>query len=269
MRGSRKDAVAVLRKVQEYLRDSLKLTVNLEKSKITNLRRDRALFLGSYISRSHVTFSNRRQRFARLIRFEAPLAHITDKLTSAGFMINGVALPRFQWLHNSKDAIIGLYNGVIRGYLNYYSFAGNYSKLVSMLLFHLKDSCTRLLAAKFSLRSRAQVYKKYGKDLRGKDMVSFISPSYRAPMGKDRFRINALDSVVSLYAKNLSAASLENLSCAKCGSNIQVEMHHIRHMKNFNPKLSNFDRLMVERKRKQIPLCRKCHLKVHNKKPKL
>ena len=40
-------------------------------------------------------------------------------------------------------------------------------------------------------------------------------------------------------------------------------MHHIRAMKNLNPKLSYMDKLMVKANRKQIPLCKICHIKKH------
>lgn len=54
--------------------------------------------------------------------------------------------------------------------------------------------------------------------------------------------------------------------CAKCGSDYRVEMHHVRAMKNLNPKISEVDRLMVRANRKQIPLCRECHMKYHHNK---
>jgi len=42
-----------------------------------------------------------------------------------------------------------------------------------------------------------------------------------------------------------------------------VEMHHVRLLKDLNPKLSEIDRLMSKRRRKQIALCRSCHLNHH------
>jgi hypothetical protein len=40
-------------------------------------------------------------------------------------------------------------------------------------------------------------------------------------------------------------------------------MHHIRHIRTINPKLNPFDQLAARINRKQIPLCRECHRKVH------
>jgi hypothetical protein len=41
-------------------------------------------------------------------------------------------------------------------------------------------------------------------------------------------------------------------------------MHHIRYLKDLNPKVSKIDELMIKRRRKQIALCRACHMKHHS-----
>lgn len=40
-------------------------------------------------------------------------------------------------------------------------------------------------------------------------------------------------------------------------------MHHIRMMKDLKPIYGTLDYLMAKRNRKQIPLCRDCHMKHH------
>lgn len=40
-------------------------------------------------------------------------------------------------------------------------------------------------------------------------------------------------------------------------------MHHIRTLKDLNPKMNSIDKLMIKIKRKQIPLCRECHMVKH------
>lgn len=83
---------------------------------------------------------------------------------------------------NSKDQIITLYNSVIRGYLNYYSFVYNYAKMAGWTYMNLKSSCAKLLAAKYTLKSQNRVYKQFGKDLKGrrsKNKISFINITYK------------------------------------------------------------------------------------------
>ena len=40
-------------------------------------------------------------------------------------------------------------------------------------------------------------------------------------------------------------------------------MHHVRMMKDLSPKSNRLDYLMVRANRKQIPLCRRCHVEYH------
>jgi hypothetical protein len=40
-------------------------------------------------------------------------------------------------------------------------------------------------------------------------------------------------------------------------------MHHVRLLSDLNPKMSEVDKLMAKRRRKQISLCRSCHLDHH------
>lgn len=68
----------------------------------------------------------------------------------------------------------------------------------------------------------------------------------------------------SLYGTK-SIANLDGLECNMCKSSENVEMHHVRHLKDLNPKLDMLDKLMLSRKRKQIPLCRVCHVDKHTK----
>jgi patatin-like phospholipase/acyl hydrolase len=70
--------------------------------------------------------------------------------------------------YNHKQ-ILNLYNSVLKGYLNYYSFVHNYRRLATYLYFTLKGSCGKLLAAKYSLRSMVKVLRKFGKDLSFKE----------------------------------------------------------------------------------------------------
>ena len=40
-------------------------------------------------------------------------------------------------------------------------------------------------------------------------------------------------------------------------------MHHIRHIRKINRKLNSFDQAVARINRKQVPLCRVCHIKLH------
>jgi hypothetical protein len=155
----------------------------------------------------------------------------------------------------------------MRGYLNYYSFVHNYSRVVSLLNFILKQSAAKLLAAKFNLGTRAKVFKKFGPNLTSPKRISFIHPSYKGNylnFKTKKVDNNTLENIQGLYVSSKSLASLHQIVCGVCGSNYRVEMHHIRKMSDLNPKISHIDKLMVKANRKQTPLCRECHMKRHH-----
>lgn len=146
--------------------------------------------------------------------------------------------------------------------MNYYSFASNFNQLSSLVHFTLKRSCATLLAAKFTLGSQAATFTRFGKNLKGKDKHGFIEAAYGINTGK--FKLGTQDPLLRLFAGGISKASLENLVCEVCGSDYRVEMHHVRMLKDLNPKANRIDKIMAAKKRKQIPLCRSCHMKHHS-----
>jgi hypothetical protein len=139
--------------------------------------------------------------------------------------------------------------------------------VASVVTYLLKQSCAKLLAAKYSMGTMAKVHQKFGPnfsiihiDNKGKEKIySFMTPSYKVTL---KFLINNSPVIKALFG-SVSLASLDNLTCAICKSDYRVEMHHIRHMKDLNPKLNYLDKLMVRRRRKQIPVCRECHMEHH------
>lgn len=272
IRGSYKDSQIIQNKVIAFC-SSIGLTINPTKTKITNLMTDRAKFLGVYITRStHVKISKYKNIVRRIglrLRFEVSISDINKILLENSFLKNGKSHPKFLWYHLEHRQIITLYNSVLRGLINYYGFVNNYGKLAGYIYMTLKFSCAKLLAAKYKIRSMKKVFDKFGTNLtihntnaKGKmSIYSFYKPTWK--INTNRYLINSNPIINTSYAENISLAKLDKLSCKICGSNFKVEQHHIRKMKDLNPKLSLVDRLMVKANRKQIPLCRECHMKLH------
>jgi len=163
-------------------------------------------------------------------------------------------------MQESKTAIINLYNSVYRGITNYYRFTDNFNELSSKVHFVLKNSCARQLAAKYST-TQAKIYKEFGKNFKGRDKHAFIG--IILGINTAAFKTSTDDIMFRFNAEGISKASLENLICSKCGSNYRVEMHHVRMLKDLNPKANVIDKIMAKKRRKQIPLCRECHMEHH------
>lgn len=273
IRGSLSETKLILDKVTAFC-ESIGLTISPTKTKITNLNKDRAKFLGVYITRSVHTkyskFKNIIRRGGLQLRFEVSIPEIMNKLKESSFMKNGKSHPKFIWYPLEHRQIITLYNGVLRGLINYYGFVNNYGRFAGYTYMTLKFSCAKLLAAKFKMSSMKKVFSKFGPDLttivpgkeKGKEKIySIFKPSYK--INTNRFLINSNPIIPTLYAESISLAKLDGLVCKSCGAKSNIEFHHIRHMKDINSKLSLVNKLMVKANRKRIPLCRECHMKLH------
>ena len=271
VKGSLKDATEIYKQIEDFLK-TIGLTLSESKTKIVNMSRSEALFLGTKIYRAkHTKFVRIAQtssikRNPRRLRLDAPITKILSKLHDADFMRKNKSHPKFVWMTMEHHQIIHLYNAVLRGFLNYYKFSHNYGTLASSLVHILKSSCAKLLAAKYTLKTQVKVYEKFGPLLTTKNKankeVHFLKPSYKITL---KYLTKATPIIKALYGSK-SLATLDNLACSICGSEWlrpRVEMHHVRALKDLNPKLSVIDRLMAKRARKQIALCRECHMDKH------
>nr|NP_039503.1 hypothetical protein ScpofMp05 [Schizosaccharomyces pombe]P05511.4 RecName: Full=Uncharacterized 91 kDa protein in cob intron [Schizosaccharomyces pombe 972h-]CAA26587.1 unnamed protein product [Schizosaccharomyces pombe]CAA38288.1 unnamed protein product [Schizosaccharomyces pombe] len=275
--GSYTQTKEILAKITCFC-SSIGLTVSPTKTKITNSYTDKILFLGTNISHSkNVTFSRHfgiLQRNSGFILLSAPMDRIAKKLRETGLMLNHKGRSVIRWLPLDVRQIIGLANSIIRGYDNYYSFVHNRGRFATYVYFIIKDCVLRTLAHKLSLGTRMKVIKKFGPDLsiydynsrdennKPKLITQLFKPSWKVNVWgfkSDKVKLN----IRTLYASHLSMANLENLQCAACQSTYKVEMHHVRQMKNLKPIKGTLDYLMAKANRKQIPLCRSCHMKLH------
>ena len=268
IRGSKKECVNIKGKIKDFLKNELDLELSETKTKITNSNKEVAEFLSVRIKRSnHVTFSNKRNvltRKVRNLRLTAPIDRVTKKLAINGFMKENSPYPKFIWMQESKDAIILLYNSVYKGIIQYYRFADNFNNLSSKVHYILKNSCARLLTAKFKTNTRGGIYAKYGKNLKGMDKHSFVD--IILGINTAAFNVKTDDILLRLNSKGISKTTLEGLTSSIYDSDYRVEMHHIRMMKDLNPKANEIDKIMARKNRKQIPLCRICHMSHHNTK---
>lgn len=159
----------------------------------------------------------------------------------------------------------------MQGFKNYYSFANNSSRL-QLIQYILHHSCAKLFGRKLKMNSRKSVFAKFKSNLEVKDRTSdspnsklktysFKLESSFKKTGK--FLINPMDPIDSVYYSLRTRSQLSNESiCSICSSNDNIEMHHVRALKK--GKTGGFMDVMRAMNRKQIPVCRTCHVKIHN-----
>jgi group II intron reverse transcriptase/maturase len=271
IRGTNAETLLIKHKIQKYLQEVMGLSLNAEKTLITHAATGKAFFLGTYIFKARVNTTRKSIKAAiirngKQVRLEAPIQHIVAKLTKANFVRNGRSWPKLIWLQCSLDQIITLYNAVMRGYLNFYSFVENRGAVATYVYYLLRGSCAKLIAAKMKLGSIEKVFAKYGKSLtvNAEKKRALHKPDYKRKSWA--FQSNHVNSIVNLFATSISPASLLALPCALCGRVYRVEMHHVRHLKHIEAGKSLPEKLMMRHKLQQIPLCRECHMQLHRSK---
>lgn len=142
MTGHKKEAVKLREWVAYMLKTECGLTLNMEKTVISNTVTDSFQFLGADCRRARMTRNHvikhgtRTIRATTRLRVNADLSKIYRKLIANGLAVrdhNNIQIPRGTAKNNlinlSHHEIISFYNNKINGLLSYYSFAGNRSRL--------------------------------------------------------------------------------------------------------------------------------------------
>jgi len=174
--GSKNDAELIKNWVKSAIDKKCGLSLNEEKTIISNTK-DGFKFLGAECIKPNSLKSGyfvktkfgTRGRYRMRMRILAPLEELIRKLITNKFVVNNAkGLPmstaRKDLTNLSHYEILNFYNHRIQGILNFYSFAGNYSKL-SSILFLLKFSCALTLALKYKLRTKRATFTKFGSNL--------------------------------------------------------------------------------------------------------
>jgi group II intron reverse transcriptase/maturase len=193
--GSRQETVEIQNKIKIFLKNTLKLTLNDKKTFITAFSKSPIFFLGTYIKGTWETEKkvqtvirqdvSRKVKITGRVVLHAPIKNLFEKATINGFFKKkfGKFIPtNVGWLINFDHAdIIRYFNSVIRGTLNYYSFANNRKSLGSFV-HGLKFSCARTLALKYKLRFASKVFRKFGTRLKCPNTKTelFIPDSFQA-----------------------------------------------------------------------------------------
>jgi len=278
----------VIRNVVSKKLQSLGLTLNMEKTHITSLREGKKCrFLGvDFFIRKNTDKHHKpvslvkknttiRQRFAPRLILHAPILELLTKLKDKGFIRRnhkGEFFPKGKsnCIPLTHPQILNYFNSRIRGILNYYSCVHNRNELWSIVRF-LNYSCALTLARKFKLKTLAKTFKKFGRDLtfeneKGKKYKIFRPDNLRMlPMNK-RFRVNENNDIDTLlrqtWSNSLTRSQFDE-SCTICGTLDNIEIHHLRSVKDVRVKTRTYAQWTGGFLRKSIPLCKEHHMQLH------
>lgn len=280
LNGSKNCCEQIVIECKVFLFERLKLTLNLDKTKITHSQTDSAFFLGhrvhkTKLSKNKIAINAKGTKTRRVTNtiLDGPVKRIVEKLILKGYArTNGNPTKNGRFINHTLYDIIEHYKMVERGILQYYSLANNYGRIAARVHYVLKYSCALTIASKMKLRTLRRVFNKYGKDIsildeKGKIKTNYPTVDYKRPSRKinspvfDYFSvenyIDALDKRIKRGRGDLKGP------CVLCGSQKRIEVHHVRKLSKRSKKKDYLSTMMAKMNRKQIPVCQKCHIKIH------
>lgn len=277
--GRKEFAEEIKNKIKNFLAEKLEIYLNEEKTKIINLSKKRIEYLGFEVGKQNRKYTEslksiikntgkiRRPSHASIMIY-APKKKLISKLIEHGFAKNKDKPKAVtKWIFLEAQDIILKYNAIMRGILNYYAGVEN-KNLLSHVTWILKFSAVFTLARKWNI-SPVKVFKKLGKNLTVKyetevgkkeKYISIYKHSLSRTRKLGKKLYNLFDPFEVKYY-NVKSNYVWDQNCIICDSNENIEMHHIRHLRK--NKIKGFKVIMQQLNRKQIPVCRDCHMKIH------
>lgn len=278
--GDRNLAIDIKEKVDYFMKITLGQKLNPTKTKVTDLRKGNVNFLGYEIflprNRPISRYKGKGVRTIRrgnpALRFDLPVAKVTQRYVEKGYLKslkNGIRpISRASYTVLEDHVIVSHYRSLWLGILNYYSGCTHRGRL-QYIHYLLHMSCAMTLGHRHRM-SCSKIFRKHGKSLTvkipHKDKDKTVSFPYKTTWGiaeRKWFLGKKVSITRDRYANLISRSSL-GLPCAICDSNVgPIEMHHVKHVRKQGYRYEGFHQQMSLLNRKQIPLCKGCHHRVH------
>ena len=282
--GTMAEATEIKEKIAAFLRTQLTLTLSADKTLITHASTGRARFLGYEIGTMYcqTKFDKLRKRAVNgKIGLYIPEDVLQKKRKR--YLRDGKAHHRTELMNDSEYDIIIRYQAEYRGLVQYYTLAQNRSRL-GYVGFTMETSLLKTLAskgrttfAKTLKRLKSTTQSPHGPR---KCLKLTIERAGQRPLvaifgglSLRRKQTAIKDQVLMPYIRRRSeiVERLLNNTCEVCGSKEHIQMHHVRHLADLNKKGRRekppWMKIMIARKRKSIPLCKRCHDDVHFNRP--
>ncbi|HFU3963520.1 TPA: reverse transcriptase domain-containing protein [Streptococcus suis] len=280
--GSKAEAKAIKKQIGDFLNTNLSLELSQEKTLITHATGESAKFLGYEIKAQRVNdyIDNKGRRSANgVIALFVPASVIESKCRQ--YMKNGKAIHRNNLLQDDDFSIVQTYQQEYRGLVQYYILAQNLSWF-SKVYWYMETSLLKTLAFKHksSINKMLAKYKTTTTSTNGRTVpcLQVVVPREDKPplvatwggislSYKKKTVIE--DAPYQVYGgrTELIKRLLAN-KCELCGSEENIEVHHIRKLADLNKHngklVPKWKEVMSARRRKTLVTCRDCHHAIHN-----
>ncbi|WP_251387992.1 reverse transcriptase domain-containing protein [Mediterraneibacter agrestimuris] len=280
--GNRQDCEKIKQELTEFISTTLKMELSQEKTLITHSNTP-ARFLGYDVRVRRDQQIKPKGKFKtrsmnNKVELSIPFKDKIEKFLFSNGIVkqrsdNGKLEPihRPQLLNRTDLEIVTIYNAELRGICNYYGLASNFNKLI-YFNYLMEYSCLKTLAGKH--RSKVSKIRAMYKDGTGKWAIPYetktgIKKMYFANYADCKGK--KFTDIVPQTAKNYShdVTTLESRLKAKicevcgCTESDRYEIHHVNKVKNLKGK-SEWEKIMIAKRRKTIVVCHKCHMAIHH-----
>lgn len=279
----RQEAAEITEQIGTFLREELALELSPVKTLLTHGRTQAARFLGYelvVLNADHKRDQRGHRSINAAIGLKVPVDVIHAKC--APYLHHGRPIRRTERTVNTDFSIVAQFQAEYRGVAEYYRLAFNRHRL-GYLKYVMERSLTKTLARKYRI-TVPQVYRRYRAVLdtehgprRGLQVV-VAREGGRPPLvahwggislARDITPRPLYDNPPRIWNSHRSelVQRLMADACELCGSGKQVEVHHIRALKDLNPQGRKqqpaWVMRMAARRRKTLVVCRACHKDIH------
>jgi group II intron reverse transcriptase/maturase len=290
--GSLKLTRIIKEEIEDWLSDNLELKLSQEKTKITNIRKHFVPFLGYSIT---LRSNNRNIKTARVLtKSKNGMFKIQKRrTTSSKFYVipnkerlyNKIKLLKIvkpdtlypigkrPWAALDEFQIVEKYHSMYLGLVGHYIKCNSLTPL-NRLSYIFLYSCAKTIATRKKITT-GQVFSKYGKYLKIERKIKDIDTCRSIEfMGLTRIRKEYFKDdnprplsitfdpfkIITFWRTTFKLYSL----CCICGSDSNIEMHHINSLKSIKKRKPDFNLILKQLNRKQIPVCKSCHICITN-----
>lgn len=273
--GPRFLPILIFNKIKSWLKQYLHLNLSLEKTLITPCNLKWVKFLGfairiqkkptriKYINRQGTKYLQRTG--TGHVNVTVDTQRVLFKLRNKGFAHTEYpkSIGKKSWTNLEPETIIKSYSSIIYGIHNYYSRNITIYRDLNWIHHLVKTSCAKTLCLKYKKKSMSVIFRKYGPNLQ-LNKFSFPSKKYlREHIPNSKISFDKRDPL-NVRVNWKTRFKIQSICCI-CSSNENVEMHHIKRLRGPTGKdiTKGFEKIMGAHNRKQIPVCKKCHRKIH------
>jgi len=278
--GTKAEAEAIKQRVKTWLAGNLNLELSDEKTLVTHATKDRAKFLGYEIGAMQ---SDSKPSVNGNIELRIPEAKLTE--IENRYKRGPKAWHRAELVNDSDFDIVAKYGAEFRGLVQFYKLARNIRRLGKVER-TIRLSLLKTLANKLKTTVR-DVWRLYrhrhivpdgtrmglAVTIKREGKYPLVARFGETPLRR-QFNAVIQDEKPSWTRQVKRTELIQRLladKCEVCGSDENVDVHHVRALKDLNPtgrkEVPDHVFVMAARRRKTLVVCRPCHVAIHQGRP--